>query len=102
MSTLGTPSPFSCTWKALLPERNGNQLINLAGLKLMGMDPFLVKSVNHVFAVLSQRLCLDSVIANAEAVKLAEHMGTFMLHASHAASYWMFGYKSSILHALPI
>jgi len=36
------------------------------------MDPFSIKSLNHVFAVLSQRLCLDPVMANAEAVELAE------------------------------
>jgi hypothetical protein len=36
------------------------------------MDPFSIKILDHVFVVLSQRLCLDLVMVNADAVQLAE------------------------------
>jgi hypothetical protein len=46
--------------------------VNLASLKILNGEVFDEKNANHVFAVLSQRLCLDPVLACAEAIQLAD------------------------------
>jgi hypothetical protein len=65
---------FYTRWSALLPEDNKGDLVGLACLKLICGDPsgFKPKDKDHVFAVLSQRLCLDAVLAGSEAVELAD------------------------------
>lgn len=47
-------------------------MVDLAALKLTNAGPFNPKDVNHVLAVLSQRLCIDLVMASSEAIKLAD------------------------------
>jgi hypothetical protein len=44
----------------------------MASFKLLNGEPFDVKNKDHVFAVLSQRLCLDLVLTASEAIKLAD------------------------------
>jgi hypothetical protein len=46
--------------------------VRLASLKLTNGEPFNAKDKSHVFAVVSQRLCLDPVLAGAEAIQLAD------------------------------
>jgi hypothetical protein len=60
-------------WHATLPEEKPGEMITTASLKLRGGKPFSARNKDHVFAVLSQRLCLDPVIVNSEALKLADH-----------------------------
>jgi hypothetical protein len=48
-------------------------MIASASWKLRGGKPFNARNKDHVFAVLSQRLCLDPVIVGSEALKLADH-----------------------------
>jgi hypothetical protein len=47
-------------------------MIALASWKLRNGDAFRATDKDHVFAVLSQRLCLDPVIAASEAIELAD------------------------------
>jgi hypothetical protein len=47
-------------------------MINLASLKLLNGRNFNDTDKDHVFAVLSQRLCLDPVLAASEAIGLAD------------------------------
>jgi hypothetical protein len=47
-------------------------MITLAAMKLTNAESFYAKDKQHVFAVLSQRLCLDPVLSGTEAVKLAD------------------------------
>ncbi|KAF8315078.1 uncharacterized protein EI90DRAFT_3294044 [Cantharellus anzutake] len=65
----------SARWRAMLP-RSGDEQINVAAYKLttadVGLGGFDAVNKDHVFAVLSQRLCLDIVLVGAEAAKLAE------------------------------
>jgi hypothetical protein len=63
---------FFTRWRAQLPELNEGETIQLAALKLLNAQTFNAKDIDHVFAVLSQRLCLDPVLAASEAVKLAD------------------------------
>ena len=44
----------------------------MASFKLLNGESFDVKNKDHVFAVLSQRLCLDLVLIASEAIKLAD------------------------------
>ncbi len=44
----------------------------MASWKLRNGEPFKAKNKDHVFAVLSQRLCLEPVLATAEAIELAD------------------------------
>ena len=44
----------------------------MASLKLLNGEPYNTENKDHVFAVLSQRLCLDLVIASSEAIGLAD------------------------------
>ena len=61
-------------WRACLalPDVEEYDLISLASFKLRNGERFDVKNKNHVFAVLSQHLCLDLVLTDSEAIKLAD------------------------------
>jgi hypothetical protein len=59
-------------WKAMLAQCNGQSLVELASLKLVCGNRFCLTDRNHVFAVVSQRYCLDPILAGAEAIKLAD------------------------------
>ncbi|KAF8520922.1 hypothetical protein BU17DRAFT_88503 [Hysterangium stoloniferum] len=59
-------------WNAQLPEHQSGKMISLAALKLTNGQHFLPMDQHHVFAVLSQHLCLDPVLANSEAAELAD------------------------------
>jgi hypothetical protein len=50
---------------------NTDDVLQLASLKLTTGLVFNPIEKNHVFAVVSQRFCLDPVLAGAEAIKLA-------------------------------
>jgi hypothetical protein len=45
----------------------------MASFKLRNGEHFDVKNKNHVFAVLSQRLCVDLVLTDSEVIKLVDH-----------------------------
>ncbi|KAF8324209.1 uncharacterized protein EI90DRAFT_3076333 [Cantharellus anzutake] len=57
-------------WRAMSPEV-GDGLVDLAVWKLIAGEEFNAGSRDHVFAVLAQRICLDPVLSNAEAIELA-------------------------------
>ncbi|KAF8325743.1 hypothetical protein F5887DRAFT_1289437 [Amanita rubescens] len=59
-------------WRALLPEEGEDDMIYTASLKLINGEKFNDKSLDHVFTVLSQRLCLEPVVVNSEAIALAD------------------------------
>ena len=58
-------------WRAHLPEEREDDMIDTASLKLTNGEKFDDRSLDHVFTVLSQRLCIEPVIANSEAIELA-------------------------------
>src|SRR6266436_6219681 len=62
----------SSRWRAMLPR--SDNLIKTAAYKLTPAEVggFKATDEHHVFAVLSQRLCLDLVLATAEAAQLAD------------------------------
>jgi hypothetical protein len=80
-------------WHASLSVQRGDEMVRLASAKLTNGTPFDAKDRNHVFAVLSQRLCLEPVLAGAEAIKLADrsvahHMRLLTgFSANHAIFY---------------
>jgi hypothetical protein len=47
-------------------------MLEAARLKLTNADPFSNRSVDHILAVLSQRLCVDPVLVGSEAMELAD------------------------------
>ncbi|KAK2465753.1 hypothetical protein APHAL10511_002297 [Amanita phalloides] len=57
-------------------EREGYKVIELAGIKLRNGKRFSPNKKHHVFAIFSQRLCLESVLSSPEAIELAEHSVT--------------------------
>ncbi|KAF8347980.1 hypothetical protein F5887DRAFT_673723 [Amanita rubescens] len=59
-------------WSAHLPEATEYEMIDFASSKLRNGKPFKATDRDHVFAVLSQRLCLDPVIAASEAMELSD------------------------------
>ena len=59
-------------WRAHLPEEGENDMIRTASLKLTNGEKFNDKSLDHVFTVLSQRLCIEPVVVNSEAIALAD------------------------------
>ncbi|KAF8329739.1 uncharacterized protein EI90DRAFT_1339440 [Cantharellus anzutake] len=61
-----------CRWHAQSHE-SITAAIKHAASKLTEFHHFKATDPNHVFAVLSQRLCLDPVLSNARAVELADH-----------------------------
>ncbi|KAF8343352.1 hypothetical protein F5887DRAFT_1212486 [Amanita rubescens] len=60
-------------WSALLPEETPGEIISLASWQLRNGEPFRPTDRDHVFAVLSQRLCLEPVPGASEAIKLGDH-----------------------------
>jgi hypothetical protein len=58
-------------WRAYFSKNKPEELIRLAAVKLTNMDPFDPSDANHVFAVLSQRICLEPVVVGSEAIHLA-------------------------------
>ncbi len=55
-----------------MPEQVEDDTVIIGSFKLLNGKPFDVNNKDHVFAVLSQRLCLDLVLTAAEAIKLAD------------------------------
>ncbi|KAF8510600.1 hypothetical protein JB92DRAFT_2727559 [Gautieria morchelliformis] len=49
-----------------------DSLVSSAGLKLTGGEGFVMDANDHVLAVVSQRICLDPVLNNAEGINLAD------------------------------
>lgn len=58
-------------WFALFPHE-GDSIVDTAEVKLLNGEPFDDQSTHHVLAVLSQRLCLDPVLGNVEALALTD------------------------------
>lgn len=59
-------------WKALLPDEETGDTVRIASWKLtneVGFDP---KNKDHVFAVLSHRVCIEPVLVGSEAIGLAD------------------------------
>ena len=59
-------------WKAQLPEDRDNKLVETASLKLVNGEDFDDQKKDHVFAVLSQRLCIEPVVEESKAFGLAD------------------------------
>jgi hypothetical protein len=59
-------------WHACFSESNPQELIHLASFKLLDGIKFDSSNPNQVFAVLSQRICLEPVVADLEAICLAD------------------------------
>ena len=59
-------------WKALLPEEQAGDMVRAASLKLTNGIPFDHQNRDHVLAVLSQRVCIQSVLVGSEAIGLAD------------------------------
>jgi hypothetical protein len=59
-------------WRAHLPEEREDDMINTASLKLTNGEKFNDQSLDHVLTVLSQRLCIDPIVVNSEAIELAD------------------------------
>ena len=60
-------------WQAHLPEEDENQLVQSASWKLTNGYTFDDQDKHQVFAVLSQRLCIEPVLVGSEAIVLADH-----------------------------
>ena len=63
-------------WKALCPSSDDERqsFVDLASVKLINsVFSFNPSDIHQVFAVLSQRLCLEPVLVASEAIKLADH-----------------------------
>ena len=60
-------------WKAQLTEQDENSIVELASFKLTDGETYNAKNKNHVFAVLSQLLCIEPVFVGSEAIELADH-----------------------------
>jgi hypothetical protein len=59
-------------WNAQLPEKESGEMVGLASLKLRGGEVFDPRDKNHVFAVLSHRLCIEPVLASTETTELID------------------------------
>jgi hypothetical protein len=59
-------------WSAQLPETKCGEMVRFASLKLTNGMSFNSMNKDHVFAALSQLICLDPVLAGSEAVQLAD------------------------------
>src|SRR5260370_33870128 len=59
-------------WKALLPDEETGDTVRTASLKLTNAVEFDPKNKDHVFAVLSQRVCIEPVLVGSEAIGLAD------------------------------
>jgi hypothetical protein len=58
-------------WNAQFLKGQEDELIDLAGLKL-AHPRFLPENRDHVLAVLSQRVCVDTVLTSSEGLHLAD------------------------------
>jgi hypothetical protein len=58
-------------WNALLPLAK-DELIDMASAKLTNSEPFHAHNKFHVLAMISQRFCVDPILASIEAVQLAD------------------------------
>ena len=67
-----TVAHFVTSWSAHLPEETEGEMINFASAKLRNGESFIATNRDHVFAVLSQRLCLDLVLSATEAIELSD------------------------------
>ena len=68
-------------------------MINFASSKLQNGERFKATDRDHVFAVLSQRLCLDPVMAASEAIELADrsvahHMRLLTGFSPHSDTFY--------------
>ena len=77
-------------------------MIALASWKLRNRDTFNAKDKDHVFAVLSQRLCLDPVMATSETEELADrsvtdHMGLFTGFSAQSQRFYTHSPSEPIL-----
>ena len=59
-------------WKAHLPQECDDDIVKFAPRKVTAGEPFDKRNKHHVFAVLSQRLCIEPVLVGSEAVALAD------------------------------
>ena len=59
-------------WHALLQRENPDEVVGTASLKLTNHEVFNTQDKYQVFAVLSQRICLEPALAGAEAINLAD------------------------------
>jgi hypothetical protein len=55
-----------------LPEEQPGEMVRLASSKLTNGVPFSHQGTDHVFAVLSQRLCLEPVLVGSEVIGLTD------------------------------
>lgn len=55
-----------------MPEERDEDMVEFAALKLVNGEVFSPRDKYHVFAALSQRLCLDPVLTGSEALELAD------------------------------
>ena len=77
-------------------------MINFASFKLRNGESFKATDRDHVFAVLSQRLCLDPVIAASEAIELvdrsvAHHMRLLTGFSPHSNAFYTHSPSEPIL-----
>jgi hypothetical protein len=77
-------------------------MIDFASSKLLNGEPFKATNRDHVFAVLSQRLCLDPVIAASEATELsdrsvAHHMRLLTGFSPHSDNFYTHSPSEPIL-----
>src|SRR5262245_29214084 len=63
---------FSSRWYAQLQHMPASQVLGSAMVQLTTGEDFNVHNRNHVFAVLSQRFCLEPALACSEAIELAD------------------------------
>ena len=59
-------------WKAHLPQESDDDIVKFASWKLTAGEDFDKQNKHHVFAVLSQRLCIEPVLVGSDAVALAD------------------------------
>ena len=55
-----------------MERESPEEIVATASSKLTNNQPFQAKDKHHVFAVLSQRICLEPALAGAEAIQLAD------------------------------
>ncbi|KAF8268647.1 hypothetical protein EI94DRAFT_1800166 [Lactarius quietus] len=67
LATYGHPM-----WKAHLPQEEANEMVTFASWKLIIGYIFNDQDINQVFAVLSQRLCIEPVLVGSEGIALAD------------------------------
>ncbi|KIM80231.1 hypothetical protein PILCRDRAFT_9777 [Piloderma croceum F 1598] len=89
-------------WKANLPEEHDDDMVRLASWKLINGPPFDDRNVDHVFAVLSQRLCVKPVLVGSEAVALtdrsvARHMRVITGISDDCRTFYTYSLSEPIL-----